>query len=111
MGEDIGELNSFLPPLKLGELVGVEVRGTEEVSLLSGLVTQDFGRFQFVGDAVKIGPWTLQVEGVVRTRVLRLKLARQSESKEPSVAETNRTLEPICRQQNDRRGKRKALLL
>ena len=79
-GEQAWELNGSLPAHKLAELIGERCDQSDEVSTVSGLVTQRLGRFARAGDALALGAWELRVEELVETRVARIKLTRQAES-------------------------------
>jgi CBS domain containing-hemolysin-like protein len=79
-GEQAWELNGSLPAHKLAELTGERCDQPEEVSIVSGLVTQRLGRFARAGDALALGAWELRVEELTGTRVARIKLTRRAES-------------------------------
>ena len=79
-GEQAWELNGSLPAHKLAELIGERCDQSDEVSTVSGLVTQRLGRFARAGDALALGVWELRVEELVETRVARIRLTRQAES-------------------------------
>jgi CBS domain containing-hemolysin-like protein len=86
-GEQAWGLNGSLPAHKLAELTGERCDQSEEVSTVSGLVTQRLGRFPRRGDAVPLGAWELRVEELTGTRVARIKLTRRAESSKATPTE------------------------
>lgn len=98
MSEHTWELNGSLPAHKLAELVGERCDQTEEVSTVSGFMTQRLGRFPRAGDALALGAWELRVEELAGTRVARIKLTRRAEGGERTSTEAApQTCPPIHR--------------
>ena len=104
-GEQTWELNGSLPAHRLTELVGERCDQTEEVSTVSGFVTQRLGRFPRVGDVLALGAWELRLEELVGTRVAKLNFTRRVESGGQTSAETDTpvpqptTSESVAREQ------------
>jgi len=97
MGADTWEISGSLPIHRLGELVGQPLQETGEACTVSGLITRWLGRFPRVGDAMTFGTWTLDVQEMAGTRVLRIKLARRFEGEELPMPEISPALAPIDR--------------
>ncbi|MCU0787704.1 MAG: hemolysin family protein [Verrucomicrobia bacterium] len=75
MGPDLWESSGLLPLHELEEIVGQTI-DAEDLTTVSGYVTQQLGGFPKVGDSLTIGEWRLRVEAVDGIRVARLRIVR-----------------------------------
>ena len=94
-GAQAWELNGSLPAHKLAELIGERCDQSEGISTVSGLLTKRLSRFPRPGDAVAMGPWDLRVEGMMGTRVARVKLTRRAESSKRARNEAASPSHPV----------------
>lgn len=81
MGPNLWEASGLLPLHELEQIVGEPVEA-EDLTTVSGYVTQQLGGFPKVGDSLMIGDWRLRVEAVDGIRVARLRLLRLSKKDE-----------------------------
>jgi CBS domain containing-hemolysin-like protein len=88
LADDSWELNGSLSAHKLAELVGQSVGTVGDVCTVSGLATQQFGRFPRLGDVLNMGEWDLHIQEVTGTRALRMKLKRRRISFQPMLPQT-----------------------
>jgi CBS domain containing-hemolysin-like protein len=75
MGPDLWEASGLLPLHDLEAIVGHSLEA-EDLTTVSGYVTQQLGGFPKVGDSFTLGEWRLRVEAVDGIRVARLRLVR-----------------------------------
>ncbi|MBK9139665.1 MAG: HlyC/CorC family transporter [Verrucomicrobia bacterium] len=76
-GDGEWELDGLLPLHELAELTG-EALHAEDVTTVSGFVTQRLGGFPKSGDRLALGPFELRVIETEENRVTRLRLVRTS---------------------------------
>jgi CBS domain containing-hemolysin-like protein len=105
-GGQTWELNGALPAHKLAELTGEAWEHAEDVSTVSGFMTQRLGRFPRAGDTLALGAWELRVEELAGTRVARIRMARVAESGERTSNIVVANLPPACSQRSARIGRR-----
>jgi len=75
MGPNLWEASGLLPLHELEEVVGQTIEA-EDLTTVSGYVTQQLGGFPKVGDSLTIGEWRLRVESMDGIRVARLRMLR-----------------------------------
>lgn len=75
MGKNQWEASGSLPIHELEEIVGQSIEA-EDLTSVSGYVTQELGGFPKPGDELSIGDWKLRVHGVEGIRVSRLRIHR-----------------------------------
>ncbi len=77
MGPNLWEASGFLPLHELEHIVGERINA-EDLTTVSGYVTQQLGGFPKVGDTLTVGEWRLRVEAMDGIRVSRLRLLRMA---------------------------------
>ena len=75
MGPNLWEASGLLPLHELEDIVGQPIEA-EDLTTVSGYVTQQLGGFPKVGDTLMVGEWRLRVEAMDGIRVARLRLLR-----------------------------------
>jgi len=71
-----------LPLHELEDIVGERIEA-EDLTTVSGYVTQQLGGFPRIGDTLMIGEWRLRVEAMDGIRVSRLRLLRMPKPTKP----------------------------
>jgi CBS domain containing-hemolysin-like protein len=75
MGPNLWEASGLLPLHELEEVVGQRIE-SEDLTTVSGYMTQQLGGFPRAGDTLMVGDWRLRVEATDGIRVARLRLLR-----------------------------------
>jgi CBS domain containing-hemolysin-like protein len=78
------ELDGTLPLYELMELVNYKIEA-EDVSTVSGWVTQQLGGFPKPGDTIKLGDYVITVQSMDGARVDRLKVRKESEAEKSPI--------------------------
>ena len=84
--DNVWEAAGALPIHELAELLG-EPLHEENVTTVSGWVTQRLGGFPKLGDVLSLGQSELRVEELAGTRVARLRITRKSKPSSDARAE------------------------
>jgi CBS domain containing-hemolysin-like protein len=82
MGPNLWEASGLLPLHELEDVVGERIEA-EDLTTVSGYMTQQLGGFPKAGDTLMIGDWRLRVEATDGIRVARLRLLRMLGSTVP----------------------------
>jgi len=82
MGPNLWEASGLLPLHELEDIVGERIEA-EDLTTVSGYVTQQLGGFPRIGDTLMIGEWRLRVEAMDGIRVSRLRLLRMPKPTKP----------------------------
>jgi putative hemolysin len=82
MGPNLWEASGLLPLHELEDIVGHPIEA-EDLTTVSGYMTQQLGGFPRAGDTLMVGDWRLRVEATDGIRVARLRLLRM-----PKVSDT-----------------------
>jgi len=81
MGPNLWEASGLLPLHELEDIVGEPIEA-EDLTTVSGYLTQQLGGFPKAGDTLMVGDWRLRVEATDGIRVVRLRLLRMPDSSE-----------------------------
>lgn len=81
MGPNLWEASGLLPLHELEDIVGERIEA-EDLTTVSGFVTQQLGGFPKAGDTLMVGEWRLRVEAMDGIRVARLRLLRMPKASE-----------------------------
>ncbi|MCX7872355.1 MAG: hemolysin family protein [Verrucomicrobiae bacterium] len=81
---DTWELDGTLPLYELSELINNKIEA-EDVSTVSGWVTQYLGGFPKPGDTIRLGEFKIEVQSTDGARVDRLKVCKEKKAEDLSV--------------------------
>jgi len=93
-GKQTWELNGSLRVRTLGQLIGRSLEEIAGATTVSGLVTQELGRFPLPGDVLSLNGWELRVEEIDGTRTAKIKLTGRTESTETAFSESSSFIMP-----------------